>query len=438
MSEPGLEALGRIRRVSIDSVRPLEGNARRGDVEVIRESIRRHGLYKPIIVRQETDEILVGNHTWQACREEGYRQIAVIYRSVPEDADAAAIAAVDNRSSDLGTYDKQALAELLQRAAPAGDFEGTGYSAGDLEQLLEPTALEPEAPATPAAPQTRTGDVIELGRHLLVCGDAREPAAIDAALDGGRPRLVITDPPYGVEIAELANMRADRTWTEMAGDAHDGQALAELHRAALELAHQRAPAGTPIYLFHADTAGELERAVFREAGWRLAQTLVWVKNTLVVGRQDYQWRHEPILYGWKPGAAHRWFGQHNRTTVLEQDQDLDELDADELRAIARALLEETPGTVLRFDKPHRSVEHPTMKPVDLIARLTRYSSEPGDVVLDPFAGSGTTILAAEQTDRTAACVELEPGYCDVIVERFEELTGTKAKRRRRRRKGKAT
>jgi DNA modification methylase len=424
-----------IKFVPLAKLKPLARNPRRGHHATIRESLRTHGQYQPLVVRQETDEILVGNNRYAVMLEEGYEQAAIIYRSVPSDEAAAKIAAIDNRSSDLATYDEPELAALLEAASSDGDLTGTGYSAGNLEQLLEPDVEDPDPPPTPAEPTTRPGDVVELGRHRVVCGDARDADAYTKALDGERADLLLTDPPYGVDLASLQIVRK-RTRSDggrITGDEISEAETHELHRLALELARANARPGAPAYLFYAANAADTARSAFNESGWRYAQTLVWVKQSMVLGRQDYQWRHEPILYGWAPGrGGHRWFGGFNKTTVLEHPVDLDALDADELRTLARRLIDAEPGSVVWFDRPHRSQEHPTMKPVDLLARLIRNSSKPGDRVLDPFGGSGSTLLAAEQTDRTAALIEYEPAYVDLIADRYEELTGERAKRPRRR------
>ena len=315
-------------------------------------------------------------------------------------------------------------------------FAATAYTEHDLAELvasLEAPAdpgrdTEPAAP--PARPKTKTGELIELGAHRLLCGDSA--TALGDLVGEETVDLLLTDPPYGVEYT--GGPQADRK--AIAGDT-----LADLEAllaGALGAACEHARPGAAAYVFHADTAGLVFRTAFIGAGWDMKQALVWVKQQFVLGRQDYQWKHEPILYGWKPGAAHGFYGGRAQSTVLEDGLDLDAMTKGELKAALAGLLEEIPTSVLEEDRPHRSDLHPTMKPVELIARLMTNSSMPGETVLDPFGGSGSTLIAAENTGRRALLMEVDPGYCDVIVDRWERHTGEKATRPARPRRTRAT
>jgi DNA modification methylase len=212
-------------------------------------------------------------------------------------------------------------------------------------------------------------------------------------MDGETAELVLTDPPYNVDY-EGATKDALKIMNDKMSDNQFYQFLHDFYSAALAVTKP----GGAVYVFHADSEGANFRSAMKDSGWLLKQCLIWVKSALVLGRQDYQWKHEPILYGWKPGAAHRWYGGFSETTTID------------------------------YEKPTRNGDHPTMKPVGLVAKLMVNSSKKDDPVLDCFGGSGTTLIAAEQTDRKAYLLELDPKYCDVIVRRWEEFTGKQAER----------
>jgi 16S rRNA G966 N2-methylase RsmD len=382
MSEP---IDGLVEHVPIAQLHPHPKNARAHDIPTIRESLRTHGQYRTIVARAETREILAGHGTWEAAKQEGFRTIRVEWRSVPDDDQARKIVAVDNRANDLAGYDPEALKELLTGLP---DLEGTGYTAGDLDALLaklEPNFTEPAAPAP--APEieaiTRPGDRIVLGDHVLVCGDARDEHAWQDLTreDDDRPQLIWTDPPYGV----------------------DAGALRELIYVAFGWALEYTADQAAFYCCHADTMRPHVQGGLEDAGWAHHQTVIWVKDHLVIGRQDYQWRHEPILYGWRASGTHRWHGEFDKTTVMEGATvaALEALSHADLVELTWTLLEQQPGTVARFARPQIARFHPTTKPVELVAGHIRNSTEHAASVVDMFAGSGSTILAAEQTGRRA-------------------------------------
>lgn len=265
------------------------------------------------------------------------------------------------------------------------------------ELVLQDVLLEddPGAGATPPplpkVATTKLGDMYLLGRHRLVCGDCRNPEAVATLMNGESADMIVTDPPYNVDYVGKT-----KSAKKIENDKMSAEDFLEFLKAAHASMYANAKPGAAIYVFHADIEGENFRRAFRESGFLLKQTLVWVKDTLVMGRQDYQWQHEPILYGWKDGAAHRWFADRKQTTLW------------------------------RFARPTVSEDHPTMKPLDMIGYALRCSSRPGDLVADFFGGSGTMLIAAEKARRRAVTMELDPLYCDVIVRRWEDMTGKKA------------
>jgi DNA modification methylase len=412
-------------RIPIDSVRGYKGNPRRGDLEAITGSLQVNGQYRPIVVNRRSGEVLAGNHTWQAARALGWPEIAATFVDV-DDEQAKRIVLADNRTAELGGYDDQELADLL---ASLPELEGTAWQDRELERLLAriekggaDAGADTEPGPRPARPRTKAGHLYGLGAHRLLCGDSTRAVDVDRLLDGDQAEMVWTDPPYGVDYvgktAEQLTMPNDQA----------GPQLYELLHGSLQLACERTRRGGAIYVAHGDGPNGLDfRRALGDAGWELHETLVWVKNVFSLGRLDYHAQHEAILYGWRPGAAHRFRADRTETTLADDD-DLRELGRGELLALVRQLQNDRATTVVREDKPHRNDLHPTMKPVALVARHVANSSRPGEIVYEPFAGSGTTLLACENLGRRGRAIELDPGYCDVIVDRWERHTGEKAAR----------
>ncbi|WP_312200075.1 DNA-methyltransferase, partial [Anaerospora hongkongensis] len=287
-------------------------------------------------------------------------------------------------------------------------------------------------------PMTKPGDVWQLGQHRLLCGDATVLSDVEKLMDGKLAAMIFTDPPYNVNYQGGTGDKLTIKNDNMSAS----QFKQFLHDAFAAMYAVTEPGGA-IYVCHADSEGSNFRGALQETGWLLKQCLIWAKNQFVLGRQDYQWQHEPILYGWKPGAAHKFFGGRKQGTVIEEAAPIIVRQDDEgalltftagihtvtLRVPSFEILQagdDSFSTVWRFEKPVRNGEHPTMKPIGLCARAIQNSSRSGDIVADFFGGSGSTLMAAEQTGRTCFSMELDPGYCDVIIRRWEEFTGQKA------------
>jgi DNA modification methylase len=340
----------------------------------------------------------------------------------PKAAEAYLLA--DNRLSELGGWDDAELLEVLRDMQGADLLEATGFGSSDITELLR--ALDP--PPRPGADdvpervakRTRPGDLWLCGDHRLECVDATQGGGLARLLDGQAADVMLTDPPYNVDYTGAAGA--------MEGDAQDAGAFDVFLRAAFSNAAAAMRPGAAAYVFHPDSGGLEFRSAFVDAGFALKQVLVWVKDRFVLSRQDYNWQHEPILYGWKPGAAHSWFGLFDGSTVIDDARDIATMRKAELVEALQRIKDE--ATVLRADRPTASPLHPTMKPVALCARLLGNSAAPGELVLDPFGGSGSTLIAAEQLGMRAALAEIDPYYCDVIVTRWEQLVGGKAKRSR--------
>ena len=292
-----------------------------------------------------------------------------------------------NKTGEKSGWDYDLLADEL------GDLDFDGYDfEWDLPEEEDPDAQEDNYDVQlPKVARSKPGEIYRLGKHRLMCGSSTDPEQVKLLVGSDLVDLLLTDPPYGVDYVGGTGMMIEND--NLAGDEF-------LHflQDAFDAADQVMKPGAAFYIWHADSNGAIFRNACDLVGWKVRQCLIWVKNTLVMGRQDYQWKHEPCLYGWKDGAAHDWENDRKQTTVLE------------------------------FDKPQKSELHPTMKPIPLFDYQMKNNTKAGAIVLDLFAGSGTTIIAAEQNGRKAYCMELDPKYVDVIIDRWEMFTGKKAER----------
>lgn len=282
-----------------------------------------------------------------------------------------------------------------------------------------------EEDAANAPTRCNPGDVWLLGRHRLMCGDSTKEADVAKLMGGEQADLLLTDPPYNVDY-----QGGTKDKMKIANDNMDDVAFVGFLTAAFNCAIQAMRPGAVFYVWHADSKGFEFRTALKEVGLTLRETLIWVKNALVLGRQDYQWRHEPCLYGWKEGAAHYFVDDRSQSTVIEDaGVDYRKLKKDELLKLLLQLTDVSiPNTVIYEDKPTKNDIHPTMKPVKLMARLTKNSTKPEQLVLDLFGGSGSTLIACEQINRKCFTMEYDPKYCDAILDRWEKLTGEEAER----------
>jgi DNA modification methylase len=401
----------------------LPGNPRRGDVEAVRKSLAAFGQRKPIVVRRDDKVVIAGNHTLQAARLLGWTEIAVVWVD-DDETTSKAFALADNRTADLGTYDDIALAELIGQVGSIDPelLEASGWGQQDVQDLLDGMQTEPKHIDDPDwMPEeveriTKPGDIWELGPHRLICGDSTKDETYSKLLDGAKADCIFTDPPYNV-----AYQGGTKDKLTIANDDMDDAKFRKFIGDSFKAMNKTIKAGGAIYVCHPDTGGVLFRQEFENANFMLKQVLVWVKQTFVLGRQDYNWQHEPIIYGWKPGAAHVWVGPFSNSTVLDYDKDYSEMKKDELVELLTNI--KNGSSVVRENKPPKNGEHPTMKPVNLVARLIINNTRPNDIVLDPFGGGGSTLVAAHQLGRTARLIELDPKYCDVICTRWQKISG---------------
>lgn len=412
------------------------------EYQKIKRSIEEFGYVDPIIINE--DGTIIGGH--QRCtvlKDLGYEEVDVVVVSLDKQREKALNIALNKIT---GEWDELKLKDLLLDL-DLGDYDIslTGFEQEDLAELVDNLAVEPEAMDDDfdgeavlediVEPKTKLGDVWKLGRHRLMCGDSTSQEDVATLMKGEMADLIITDPPYNVNYGDKADMldtylqKGHRNNSRIKNDNMDNESFYSFMLQIYQSAYEFMREGAAIYVFHAESTGHIFRQAFLDAGLKLAQCLIWEKNAFVLGRQDYQWRHEPCLYGWKEGAAHYFINDRTQDTViLEDDVDFEAMKKADLIAyiedMHRKYKDQT--SVIYENKPTRNDIHPTMKLVTLIGRLMSNSSKSGWNVLDLFGGSGSTLMAAEQLGRTAFLMELDEKFCDVIVKRWEEYTGQSA------------
>ena len=366
--------------------------------KLILKSLKKCGAGRSILIDKQ-GEIIAGNGVYEQAKNlnipvkiietDGSELIAIKRTDLDtESKKRKELALADNSTSDNVTWDLSNL---------KADFDLSELPEWGLEGLVEVEQLDPEITEdeVPSNEQVETrvkrGDIWKLGEHRLMCGDSTVITDVEKLMGGEKADLLLTDPPYNV-----AYEGGTKEKLTIKNDKQDDAQFLQFLNDCFSCAFSVLKEGASFYVWHADSEGLNFRLAIKKAGLTLKQNLIWVKNSMVLGRQDYQWRHEPCLYGWKEGAAHNWYSDRKQTTILE------------------------------FDRPTRSAEHPTMKPIALFAYQLGNSTQRGGLVLDLFGGSGTSIIASEQTGRKCYTMELDEHYCDVILTRWENLTGKKA------------
>ena len=382
----------KIVNVPVDEITPYENNPRinEGAVEQLARIIEQLGFRNPAVLNK--DKVVIEGHTrLLAVKKLGWETMPCIIATdlTPEQEQALRIA--DNKIAEIAEWDDDKLKVELAALQEAGfDLSLLAFGDDELEDLLSDDTgthgeTEPDAvPETPEVPVSTPGEVYRLGRHILVCGDSTQPADVAKACGEGEADLWLTDPPYNVDYHGSDGQ-------SIRNDSMEDTKFREFLRKAFGCAEKRLKPGGSFYVFHADSEGYNFRGACFDVGLKVRQCLVWKKNSLVLGRQDYKWIHEPCLYGWRDGGAHGWYSDCKQTTVME------------------------------FAKPKKNDLHPTMKPVEMLCYLIGNSTKGGDVVLDTFGGSGSTVIACERSGRKCRCVELDPKYCDVIRKRWAEF-----------------
>jgi site-specific DNA-methyltransferase (adenine-specific) len=384
---------------SVNALIPYARNSRthsEAQVTKIAASIKEFGFLNPVIVDGENG-IVAGHGRVMAAKKLGMDEVPVVEASHLTEAQRRAYVIADNRLAlDAGWDDEMLRVEFAELEGLGFDLELTGFTLDEIS-ALQPIQLEDgltdedAVPDVSENPVTVDGDIWVLGKHRLMCGDSTRIDALEKLCDGRQVDMWLTDPPYNV-----AYEGKTKDALKIKNDSMDDAGFRQFLRDSYVAADAVMKAGAVFYIWHADLEGYNFRGAANDAGWKVRQCLIWKKSTMVMGRQDYHWKHEPCLYGWKEGAGHLWATDRKQTTILE------------------------------FDKPSRNGEHPTMKPVALFEYQMLNNTKGGDIVLDSFGGSGTTMLAAEKNGRIANLMELDPKYCDVIIKRWQDFTGKQA------------
>lgn len=434
--------------VPLDSLKAYDGNAKRHDsdnIDAIANSISEFGFRNPILAWHNEDgvpEIVAGHGRAAAAKRLRMEQVPVIFVDDLTDAQRRMLTLADNQTTLMTGWDDQTLQEELDALTDVFDVAGFGF---DIDEIIGDDGVEvtEDEPDDDAEDRVKPGELWRMGGHVLLCGDSTDADGI-ARLMSAMPEvggaagadLLLTDPPYNVALgqhdrpSEAKQLHRRTDGLVIANDSWaDDECFVEFLRSALTSAMAALRPGAAFYVWYASTqsANFLEAA--KLAQMEVKQILVWAKNTFALGRQDYQWRHELCLYGWKGGSAHYFTDSRKESTVITDDRNPDSMSKSELVDFVYDLLAQKGATtVLEFDKPTRSDLHPTMKPVSLFAYQIMNSTRRGETVLDVFGGSGTSVVACEQTGRHCACVELDPHYASVIVDRWEKLTGGKAEK----------
>lgn len=386
-----IELMQKTHPVKINDLLPYQRNQKEHpeqQVKNLANSLRRFGWRQPVVI-DENNVIVIGHGRVLAAKELGLEEAPVCSAADLTEDEIRELRIVDNKTneSEWNQYLNEDLQELSFEGFEFEGFEelsGGGTTNHEVEEDDYNEELTEE-------PKSIRGEIYQLGRHRLMCGDSTSIDDIEKLMDGRKADLFLTDPPYNVDYTGKT-----KDALKIENDVQDNESFRQFLRDAFSGADAVMRPGACFYIWHADSEGYNFRGACADNGWNVRQCLIWNKNSLVMGRQDYQWKHEPCLYGWKEGAGHTWVSDRKQVTVLD------------------------------FDRPTKNDIHPTMKPIKLFAYLIENNTEDGDAVLDLFNGSGTTIMACEQTKRCAYTMELDPRYVDAAIDRWEKFTGKKA------------
>ena len=389
-----------IEKIPLEKLNPAKYNPRKdlkpGDPEYekLKKSMETFGYVEPIVWNKRTGNIVSGHQRLKILEHQGQREIETVVVDLDEQQEKALNITLNKVS---GGWDLPKLADLISELDDGiFDISITGFDAAEIEHLFsqvhDKDVKEDDFDVDEALKEpvvSKLGDLWHLGKHRLFCGDSTKAETYEILMDGKKANLVVTDPPYNVNFT--AGTEKERL---IKNDHQPDSDFYQFLLDAFENIYEHLADGGALYVFHADTEGLNFRNAVRKVGFHLSGVCIWVKDSLVLGRSDYHWQHEPVIYAWKPTGRHRWYADRKQTTVWQ------------------------------FDRPKRSEEHPTMKPVALCAYPIKNSSAPNGIVLDPFGGSGSTLIACEQLDRICYMVELDEKYSDVIVKRYIEYVGS--------------
>jgi site-specific DNA-methyltransferase (adenine-specific) len=406
----------------VDEIIPYENNPRNNEeaVKYVAESIKKFGFKVPIII--DKNNIIVTGHTrLKAAKELGMEEVPTIMADDLTEEQIKAFRLADNKVSEYATWDFEKLADELEGIIDL-DMSELGFDF-DIEEEPEVELIEDAVPEPPKEAKSKPGEIYQLGNHYLMCGDSTSEEDVEKLMHGAKADLVVTDPPYNVNISNSQGMTIEN-------DNMGNEQFLDFLTKAFKCMNNSLKEGGAFYIWFASREHiNFERAL-NNNDLIVRQELIWNKSSLVLSRQDYQWKHEPCLYGWKDGAGHYFIDDRKQTTVIEDKKpDIKKMKKEEMQALLEEIYsDKISTTIINEDRPSVNDLHPTMKPVKLMARLIKNSSKLGESVLDLFGGSGSTLMTCEQLGRKCYTMEYDPIYVDVIINRWETFTGEKAKK----------
>jgi DNA modification methylase len=416
-----------IEKVEIVKLKPATYNPRKNlkpgdeEFEKLKRSIEEFGYVEPVIWNRRTGNVVGGHQRLKVLMHLGHTAVDCVVLDIDLQKEKSLNIALNKIS---GEWDDNLLTALLKDLQDSGfDTSLTGFDMTEISELFddEEDIVEDEPPEVEQeegkVPFTNLGDIWELGRHRLMCGDSTKEEDSSSLMNGKRADMYLTDPPYNVNYESDSGM-------SIQNDNMSEERFVKFLINAFGYANKSIKEGAAFYIWHAESQGGAFRHCCSKALGRVRQMLIWNKNSFTMGRSDYQWKHEACLYGWKDGASHYFIDDRTQSTVFEDKKiDINKLKKEEMKALLKEILsDKISTTVLSEDKPSRNTEHPTMKPLKLLARLVKNSSRIEDIVLDNFGGSGSTLITCEQLNRICYTMELDPKYADVIVKRYLKFT----------------
>ena len=378
----------KIENINILELHEYKKNAKKHDeiqINNVMQSIKEFGMVQPLVIDQN-NTIIIGHCRFRALKRLKWEEVPCVRIENLSENEINKLRLLDNKLNE-SEWDFDLLADQVTEI----DWSDFDIDWSILEIDEEPQEIvEDEMPEVPEEPKAKVGDIYELGCHRLICGDSTNSEVIKRLMDGAKADILITDPPYNVDYEGKT-----KDALKIQNDKMDNDSFRQFLVDAFTSANEVMRGGAVFYIWHADSEGYNFRGACNDVGWKVRECLIWNKNCMVMGRQDYQWKHEPCLYGWKDGASHVWASDRKQTTVLD------------------------------FARPNRNDIHPTMKPVALFAYQIKNNTYKGDAVLDTFGGSGSTLIACEQLGRKCFMCELDEHYVDVIVKRYIDFTNNK-------------
>jgi len=426
----------KIEQIDIGLIKPYAKNPRKNKaaIETLKISLKEFGFKQPIVVDKDMT-IVVGHTRYQAARELNYLIVPVIIADELNEEQIRAYRIMDNRSNENADWDNELLKQELKDLESTYDLAYTGFTAEDLNELFrdsEDGLTDPDAvPEVATEYRAKKGDLWILGNHRIVCGDSLSDETYQLLMNQESADLCWTDPPYNIAYQSAKYRTKNSRWAAseqhkqndvIANDKMTDEEFAEFIYKAIKQTYNNVKEGAAIYISHSESEIHNFHQATKLSGYKFKQNLVWVKNTIVLGGSDYQKRYEPIIYAIKPGAIRYFISDRGTDAVIDQRIDYTKWTKDELIKA----LQSYPQDAINCNKTQKADLHPTMKPVKLITEMMLNSSIKNDIVLDPFGGSGSTLIAAEQTGRRARLIELQPKYVDVIIKRWQDFSGEQA------------